>query len=161
MRGRPLLRGFTLIELLVAISVLAILLLIALPSYLDKLVREQVVEALALADILKEPVQAAWRAGAELPADNAAAGLPAPGSIVNQRVQAVRLDHGAIHIHFGNQAHQALKGKVLTVRPAGVKDARMVPLVWLCASAPVPQPMAALGDNLTSVPQGLLPLRCR
>ena len=36
--------------MMVAISVLAILMMIALPSYMDKLVREQVVEALALAD---------------------------------------------------------------------------------------------------------------
>jgi type IV pilus assembly protein PilA len=159
--GRETRLGFTLIELLVGISVLAILLLIALPSYLDKLVREQVVEALALADVAKPPVQAAWRSGAELPADNAAAGLPVAEQIVNQRVKSVVLEEGAIHIHFGNQAHGQLQGKVLTVRPAGVRQARVVPLVWLCAAAPVPQQMAALGENRTTVPPGMLPLRCR
>jgi type IV pilus assembly protein PilA len=146
---------------MVAISVLAILMLIALPSYMDKLVREQVVEALALADVAKPPVQAAWRAGADLPADNAAAALPAPEQIVNQRVKAVVLEQGAIHIHFGNQAHGQLQGKVLSVRPAGVQAARVVPLVWLCAGAAVPQQMAVLGENRTTVPQSMLPLRCR
>jgi hypothetical protein len=42
-----------------------------------------------------------------------------------------------------------------------VRQARVVPLVWLCAAAPVPQQMAALGENRTTVPPGMLPLRCR
>ncbi len=154
-------RGFTLLELMVTIAVVAILMLIALPSYLDKLVREQVTEALPLADVLKPAVEAAWRAGGPLPADNAAAGLPPPDKIVNQRVRSVTLADGAIHIAFGNSAHRLLQGKVLTVRPAGVEDARIVPLTWLCGGAAVPEKMAPLGENRTSVPAGLLPLRCR
>jgi type IV pilus assembly protein PilA len=154
-------RGFTLLELMVTIAVIAILMLIALPSYLDKLVREQVAEALPLADVLKPAVEAAWRAGGAPPADNAAAGLPPPEKIVNQRVRSVTLADGAIHIAFGNSAHRLLQGKVLTVRPAGVDDARIVPLAWLCGGAAVPEKMAPLGENRTSVAPGLLPLRCR
>lgn len=146
---------------MVTIGVLAVLLLLALPSYLDKLVRDQIYQALPLADLAKGPVQAAWQAGTDLPEDNAAAGLPPAEKIVNQRVRSVLVEKGVIHLQFGNQAHKALHGKVLTVRPAGVADARIVPLVWLCAGAPVPDQMTALGENRTTVPAGLLPLRCR
>ena len=154
-------RGFTLVEMMVVVSVIAILALIALPTYIDKQVREQVSEALPLADIAKPAVQAAWLLGTPLPADNAAAGLPEPEKIVNNWVQSVSVDHGAIDIVFGNRANKILQGKVLTVRPAGVDDARIVPLTWLCGSAPAPQKMTAQGENRTSVPPGLLPLRCR
>lgn len=154
-------RGFTLIELMVTLAVLAILMMIALPSYLDKLVRDQVAEALPLADLAKPPIETAWKLGAPLPADNAAAGLPPPEKIVSSRVQSVSTEGGAIHVHFGNQAHGALKGKVLTLRAAGVDDARVVPVSWLCGAAKVPDKMTAQGENRTSVPAGLLPLRCR
>ena len=154
-------QGFTLLELMVALAVLAILLTIAMPSYLDRIVREQVAEALPLADLAKPAVEAAWRAGEALPADNAAAGLPPAEKIVNQWVRSVSVSNGAIHIAFGNRANKTLQGQVLTVRPAGVPDARIVPLVWLCGRTGPPDGMQAQGDDRTSVPAGLLPPRCR
>lgn len=157
----PRSRGFTLLELMVTIGVMAILMLIALPSYLDKIVREQVAEALPLADIVKPAVQAAWVAKQPLPADNAAAGLPLADKIVNQVVSSVTLEDGAIHITFGNKAHNSLKGKTLTIRPAVVEDAPVVPITWLCGYAAPPEKMTAKGNNKTDVPAGLLPLRCR
>lgn len=153
--------GFTLIEMLAVLSVIAILAMMALPSYMDRVVREQVVEALPLADIAKPPVEAAWRNGTPLPVNNASAGLPAADKIVNQRVKSISVDRGAIHVEFGNQAHRSLQGKVLTLRPAGVEDARVVPVTWLCAGAAAPDKMTAQGENRTTVPPGLLPLRCR
>ena len=157
--GRP--GGFTLVELMVVIAVLAILALIALPTFTDKLVRDQIVEALPLADLAKPPVSAAWARGLALPADNAAAGLPAADKIVNTLVSSVTVQDGAIHIQFGNRAHRALKGKTLSLRPAVVEDARVVPVAWICGKAPVPDKMTALGADRTDIPVGLLPLRCR
>ncbi|WP_222622556.1 pilin [Ramlibacter albus] len=161
MTAAPRARGFTLLELMVAIGVLAILLLITLPSYMDRIVREQVLEALPLADLLKPPVEAAWRNKQPLPADNAAAGRPAAEKIVNQVVSSVALQDGAIHVTFGNRANGALKGKVLSIRPAVVEDEPIVPVTWLCGNAPAPEKMVAKGANRTDIPNGLLPLRCR
>jgi type IV pilus assembly protein PilA len=155
------LRGFTLIELLAVLAVMAILLTIALPSYLDQRVREQVAEGLPLADLAKPAIQAAWLTGAPLPADNAAAGLPPPEKIVNTWVRSVTVDHGAIHVAFGQHANKLLQGKIVTVRPAGVEDARIVPLTWLCGRAAAPAGMTAEGENRTDLPSGLLPVRCR
>ena len=157
----PRWRGFTLIELMVTLAVMAVLMLITLPSYLDKLVRDQVAEALPLADIAKPAVQAAWLAQLPLPADNAAAGLPTADKIVNQVVSSIALEDGAIQITFGNNAHSSLKGKVLTLRPAVVEDAPVVPIAWLCGFAAPPEKMTAKGTNRTDVPAGVLPYRCR
>lgn len=153
--------GFTLIELMVAIGVVAILAMIALPSYFDRLARNQVAEALPLANVLEPAVAAAWAASKPLPSDNAAAGLPPAEKIVNQMVTSVALEDGAIQITFGNRASSALRGRVLTVRPAVVEDARIVPVVWLCGHAPAPSPMVAKGTDRTNVPTGFLPMRCR
>ena len=153
--------GFTLIELMVVIAVIAILSLIALPSYLDRIVREQVAEALPLADIAKPPVAAAWLLGQPLPADNAAAGLPQADKIVNAVVSSVTVQDGAIHIRFGTKANRALLGKTLSLRPAVVEDTPVVPITWLCGPATAPDKMKAQGVNKTDVPAGLLPLRCR
>lgn len=153
--------GFTMLEMMTVLAVIAILSLLALPSYMDRIVRQQVAEALPLADLAKPAIQQAWRDGQPLPADNAAAGLPPPEKIVSPRVSAVTLQGGAIHIRFGNQAHQRLQGKLLTVRAAGVEEARIVPLAWLCAGQAVPAEMKALGDNRTNVEKKMLPLRCR
>jgi prepilin-type N-terminal cleavage/methylation domain-containing protein len=68
MQELPRERGFTLLELMVVVSVIAILAMIALPSYLDRIIRDQIAEALPLADLAKAPVELAWRTGAALPA---------------------------------------------------------------------------------------------
>ena len=44
-------RGFTLLEMMVVIGIVAILALMAIPTYQDKFIRDQIAEALPLADI--------------------------------------------------------------------------------------------------------------
>ncbi|MBX3587215.1 MAG: pilin [Ramlibacter sp.] len=149
------------VELMVVIAVIAILSLIALPSYLDSIVRQQIAEALPLADIAKPAIAAAARLGAPLPADNTAAGLPEPEKIVSNLVSSVTVQEGAIHLRFGNNANGTLKGRTLTLRPAVVEDAPVVPVAWVCGAAAVPDKMTVRGTNRTDIPTGLLPLRCR
>jgi type IV pilus assembly protein PilA len=154
-------RGFTLIEMMVVLAVIAILALMAYPTYQTKLVGDQINEALPLADLAKAPVAASWMLLRAFPADNAAAALPPPEKIVSNLVSAVVVEGGAIHITFGNRANGAIRGKVLTLRPAVVEDAPVVPVAWVCGLAPVPGNMTAKGANRTSVPANYLPLKCR
>ena len=149
------------IEMMVVLAVVAILALMAVPSYLDKFVRDQIVEALPLADIAKAPISAAWAALQAFPADNAAAGLPSADKIVNNFINSVSVRDGAIHITFGNRANGVIKDKILTLRPAVVEDAPIVPVTWVCGFAAGPGKMTVKGENKTNIPMTYLPLKCR
>jgi len=154
-------RGFTMIEMMVVVGVIAILALLAIPTYQDKFIRDQIAEALPLADIAKPPVALSWATLQNFPADNAAAGLPVADKIVSNTISSVAVESGAINITFGNKANGAIRGKVLTLRPAVVVDAPIVPVTWVCGYATAPEKMTIKGENKTSVPPGWLPIRCR
>jgi type IV pilus assembly protein PilA len=154
-------RGFTLLELMVVVGIVAILALLAVPTYQDKFIRDQIAEAIPLADIAKPPVALSWAALQKFPADNAAVGLPVADKIVNNFIKSVAVQDGAIHITFGNHAHGAIAGKILTLRPAVVEDAPIVPVTWVCGYATAPEKMTLKGENKTNVPPGWLPVRCR
>lgn len=153
-------RGFTLIEVMIVVAIIAILALMAVPSMQGKFIREQIAEALPLADIAKKPIEQAWPVMKSMPDDNAAVGLPVPDKIVNNVVKSVTVEAGAIHIVFGNRANGALKGKTLTLRPAVVTDAPVVPVTWVCGHAKPPDKMTAMGTDRTDVPSTYLPGRC-
>lgn len=154
-------RGFTVVEMLVVVGIVAMLALMTLPSLIEKTVRDQVAEALPVADVAKPPIALAWQGALPLPADNAAAGLPPAEKVVGNYVTAVAVQDGAIHLTFGNRANGSLKGKVLSLRPAVVADAPVVPVAWICGYAPVPDKMTVKGVNRTDVPPLHLPLKCR
>jgi type IV pilus assembly protein PilA len=159
--ARRLRRGFTLLELMAVVAVIAILAAIALPSMQDRIVRAQIVEAVPIADIAKPAIALAWQTSKTLPADNAAIGLPVPEKIVGNLVRSTTVENGAIHIVFGNKANAALQGRTLTLRPAVVTDAPVVPVAWLCGHAKAPDKMTAQGADRTDVAQRYLPLNCR
>jgi type IV pilus assembly protein PilA len=154
-------RAFSMMEMMAVIAVIAILATLAVPSYLERIVRDQIRESLPLADIAKQPIAAAWASAQSFPADNAAAGLPVPEKIVANYVSSLTVRDGAIHITFGNRASGAISGKILSLRPAVVADAPIVPVAWVCGSAEAPDKMTANGVNLTNIKDGLLPLECR
>jgi type IV pilus assembly protein PilA len=153
--------GFTLIEATVAIAIVAILAMLAIPNFQNRIVVEQIVAAVPLADIVKPPIALAWATTQTFPADNAAAGLPPADKIVNNYISAITVQNGAIHITFGNSAHGLISGKILTLRPAVVEDAPIVPVTWVCGFASGPGQMTIKGENKTDVPKNYLPLNCR
>lgn len=157
----PSVRGFTMIELMMVVAVIAILALMAMPSLQDKIVRDQVVEALKLAEVAKEPMAKMWSTTTTLPANNAAAGLPPADRIVGNLVSAVAVESGAIQLTFGNRANSTLQGKTLSVRPAVVDATPVVPVAWVCGMASAPAKMSIKGLNKTDVPIRFLPLSCR
>ena len=158
--ANPPTRGFTLIEVMIVVAIIAILALMAVPSLQGKYIRENIVEAMPLAKVAKDPVAVAWAVTKTLPDDNASAGLPEPDKIVNNVVKSVTVESGAIHIVFGNRANGALQGKTLTLRPAVVEDAPIVPVAWVCGHATAPDKMKALGTDRTDIPRQYLPVNC-
>lgn len=148
-------------QMMAVIAAIAILALLAIPSFQGRIIRQQIESALPLADIAKKPIAASWAATQVLPPDNTAAGLPSSEKIVNNTVSALSVQDGAIHLTFGNRAHQAINGKTLTLRPAVVDDAPVVPVTWVCGNAEGPGKMTIRGGNQTSIPNAYLPLECR
>ena len=154
-------RGFTLVEMMVVLGIVAVLALMMVPAYHQRTVREQVLEALPLADLAKSPVALSWSLARAFPKDNAAASLPPAEKIVSNLVSSVSVEDGAIHVRFGNRAYRQLADKVLTLRPAVVEDAPVVPVAWVCGYATTPDKMTVKGVNKTDVAKDYLPARCR
>jgi type IV pilus assembly protein PilA len=153
--------GFTVVEMLVVVAILGILAIIAIPSSLGRIVKEQVNVAMPLADIAKTPIAASWAATKILPANNDEAGLPSPDKIVSNFISALEVENGAIHMTFGNKAHPQIKDKILTLRPAVIEDAQIVPVTWVCAGAKAPEKMILKGENKTNISIEYLPHMCR
>jgi type IV pilus assembly protein PilA len=147
-------------EMVVVVAILAVLALIAIPSTTSRIVRNQIASALPLADIAKSPVAASWAGAQAFPTDNASAGLPPPEKIISNYVQSVTVENGAIHIRFGNRVNGLIRGKTLTLRPAVVDDAPIVPVTWACGQAAAPAGMSVKGENRTDIAIEYLPLDC-
>jgi type IV pilus assembly protein PilA len=154
-------RGFTLVEMMVVLAIIAILALLLAPTYHQRSIREQVLEALPLAELAKTPLAQSWSSARQFPKDNAAAGLPPAEKIVSNLVSSVSVEGGAIHVTFGNRASGHLRGKVLSLRAAVVEDAPVVPVAWVCGYAAPPDKMTARGANKTDVARDYLPARCK
>ena len=158
---RKMMFGFTAIEMMVVIAILAILATIAIPSSMGRIVKEQIVAAIPLADIAKTPIAASWKLEKTLLADNEAAGLPEHNKIVNNYVSDVLVENGAIHMTFGNKANPVIKGKILSMRPAVIEESQIVPVTWVCGNAKAPEQMTVMGVNKTNVAPEYLPYICK
>ena len=149
------------VEMMVVIAIIAILALLAAPNFQDTIVRNEIKEALPLADLAKQPVALTWSMTQTFPHDNAAVLLPVPEKIVSNLVKSVAVKDGAINVTFGNRANGVINGKVLTLRPAVVEDTPIVPVAWVCGSAEAPEKMVATGQHDTNIPDAFLPFTCR
>ncbi len=153
--------GFSVIEMMVVVAIIAILAMIAIPSQMGRIIREQVVAALPLADIAKEPIAASWKADKTLLAGNKEAGLPEPEKVVSNFVSKLEISDGVINITLGNKAHPKIMGKVISLRPAVIEESQIVPIAWVCGNAKAPDQMTIKGENKTNVPDEYLPHLCR
>ena len=153
--------GFTWIELVLILAVVGILAAMAFPALQDQALKRQVKEALGLAVVAKNGVQAAWSAAGEMPNNNKQAGIPEPEKIISSFVSEVHVHDGAITLTLGNQASKQLHGRKVTLRPAVVPDEKVVPISWLCHSVPPATGMEVHGKDQTDVPPPWLPVECR
>lgn len=146
---------------MIVIAIIVILALIALPSFPERFVREQIVESAKLVDAAKAPVAASWSTTARLPVDNVAAGLPNAEQMVGTYVSGVAIESGAVQVTFGNRANANIRGKTLSFRPAVIETSPLVPVAWVCGNAEAPVPMVVKGLNKTDIAVRFLPINCR
>lgn len=73
-------KGFTLIELMAVVAILSILLVIAIATYQDYMIRSKVSEGLSFAAEARTSVSDYYYNLSAWPADNGAAGLPPAGN---------------------------------------------------------------------------------
>ncbi|MES2500389.1 MAG: pilin [Pseudomonadota bacterium] len=154
-------KGFSAVEMMIVVAIIAILSMIAIPSGIERIIREQITAAIPLADAAKEPASAQWKATKSLPADNAEAGLPTSDKVVSNWISALVVDKGVIHMTFGNKANGKLKGKILSIRPAVIEESQVVPVAWVCGNAAAPANMKVFGENKTNIELKYLPYACR
>lgn len=147
--------------MMVVVAIIAILAMIAIPSQIGRIIKEQVVAALPLADIAKEPIAASWKVDKTLLAGNKEAGLPEPEKVVSNFVSKLEVSDGVINITLGNKVHPKIMGKVISLRPAVIDESQIVPIAWVCGNAKAPDQMTIKGENKTSVPDEYLPHLCR
>lgn len=154
-------KGFTLIELLIVISIMIILSTMALPSYQDRVIRAQVGQALAMAEVAKKDIQDYYRAKGSMPKGNIQAGLPPADKFIGNFVTSLAVNDGAIDITFGNRVNKNAENKVLSLRPAVVNGVQIVPISWICGHASVPKGMTVMAKNGTTLSARMLPVDCR
>ena len=154
-------KGFSVIEMMVVVAIIAILAMVAIPSSIGRIVKEQALAAIPLSDAAKEPIGAQWKALKTLPADNAEAGLPTPDKVVSNFISKLEVVNGVIHMTFGNKAHAQIKDKILTIRPAVIAESNAVPIAWVCGNAKAPDKMTVMGNNHNNLEDKYLPFACR
>ena len=117
--------------LLLIVPLVGIVAAISIPAYQDYTIRAQVAEGLSLAAWPKQAVVEFYDSEGELPADNAAAGLPAPADIAGSYVRSISVEDGGIYIDYGGTASPAIDGLTLSLLPVEGQGAM---LEWSCRS---------------------------
>ena len=115
---------------MIVVAIIGILAAVAVPMYLDYSVRTQVSHGLSLASGAKSAVTEYYQDQGVFPADNATAGMEAPGNIVGKYVTQVEVTAGGlIVVTYGNDVNTKILGATLTMTPTDNQGS----VAWACS----------------------------
>jgi type IV pilus assembly protein PilA len=129
-------QGFTLIELMIVVAIIGILAAVAVPMYLDYMVRSQIAEGLNLSGGAKSAATEFYQDRGVFPTDNAEAGVEVAANIQGKYVGSVTIVDDVITVQYGNDANAQILGETITLT-ADTSTAGSVK--WVCASGGVIQ----------------------
>ena len=126
-------QGFTIIELMVVVAIVSILAVIAIPVYLDYIVRSKVGEAMVFVAEAKTSVTESFYSKREMPTNNLEAGLPLASQynkhqyISSLQVMSTDPRSGTIRVQIKIPGSKA-NGKFLQLVP----DTSETVVIWTC-----------------------------
>ena len=127
--GRQL-RGFTLIELMIVVAIVGIVAAVAIPAYMDYVIRVQISEGMSLTGGAKSAVASYYQEYGSFPTDNEDAALPPAASISGDFVSSVSVSGSVITVLYSGGANSQISGQTVTLAATSVAGS----LTWNCAS---------------------------
>jgi len=125
--------GFTLVELMIVVAIIGILATVALPAYQTYSIRAQVSEGLNLTGPVVQAVAEYHVDNGGFPADNADAAVEPAAAYAGNYVTSVTVNGPSIDILYGNKAHAAINGQVVSLTAVN----NVGSINWSCSSGAI------------------------
>ncbi|OUD14235.1 pilin [Thioflexithrix psekupsensis] len=165
--SRPQL-GFTFIELMTSTAIIGVLASVAIPAYMDYLLRSKAIEALTISQEAMRKITEYYAFYGTFPQDNAEAGLRESDHFYGHYVKNITVENGAIHLELIDSKFKMNSEEegnaMLTLRPTLTQEGTAFTgliLSWTCGYLnPLPHE-TVYGVNKTNANPNFLPLECR